>query len=121
VQAVLDLEGVVHIRIVDQAFPADGGAWLLEIHPHDEEEAVGHLFCQHLETLGVLVGGLQIVNGARADHYEQAVILAVENVAYHLAPVGDGLQCRGGQRNFTLQLLWRDEGHVGGNVKVVDW
>ena len=78
-------------------------------------------FRQDLEALGVLVGGFQVMDGAGADHQEQAVILAVENVAYDLTTMGDGLQCRGGQRDFTLQLLRRDQGHVGRNVEVVDW
>ena len=40
-EAGLDVVRAVEVRIVDQAFPADGRAGLLEIDPHDDEEAVG--------------------------------------------------------------------------------
>jgi cobaltochelatase CobN len=64
VQAVLDLERVIQVRVVDQAFPADGGAWLLEIHAHDQVQGVGDFRGQHLQALGVFVGGLDVVDRA---------------------------------------------------------
>ena len=33
---LVDPERVVHARVVDEPFPADGGAGLFEIGPHDE-------------------------------------------------------------------------------------
>ena len=42
-QAFVDAEAVVEARIVDEALPADGGARLLEIHAHHDDEAVGEL------------------------------------------------------------------------------
>ncbi|MCY1226278.1 hypothetical protein D9M72_385050 [compost metagenome] len=120
VQAVLDLEGVVEVRVVDQAFPADGGARLLEVHAHHQEEGIGQLGSQALQAVGVLVSGLDVVDGAGAHDHEQAMVLAIEDIAYHLATVGDGAQGCIGQGNFALQLLRRDQGLVGGNVKVVD-
>ncbi|MNQ46614.1 hypothetical protein D3C85_604360 [compost metagenome] len=120
VQAILDLEGVVQVGIVDQAFPADGGARLLEVHAHDQEEGVGQFGGQALEAVGVLVGSLDVVDGAGAHYHEQAMVLAIEDVAHHLATVGHGVQGVIGQGNLAFQLLRRDQGLVGGNVKVVD-
>lgn len=120
VQAILDLERVVQVRIVDQAFPAHRGTRLLEVHAHHQEQRICHFGRERLEAVGVFVGGLDVVDGAGADHHEQTVVLAIQNVAHHLATMGHGLQRLVGQGNFTLELLRRDQGLVGGNVKVVD-
>lgn len=120
VQAILDFEGVVQVRIVDQALPAHGGTRLLEVHAHHQEQGVGDLFRQRLEPLGVLVRRLEVVNGAGANHQEQTVVLAVEDVAYHLAAVADGLQGGVTERHLAFELLGSDQGFVGSNVQVVD-
>src|SRR5450830_361750 len=120
VQAVLDLERVVQVRIVDQAFPADGGARLFEIDAHDQIQRVGHFFGQRLEALGVFVGSLEVVDRARPDYHEEAVVGAVENVTNDFATLGDGLQCSVAQGNFALELIGRDQGLVGFDVQVVD-
>ena len=46
---------------------------------------------EHLEALGILVSCLDVMNGAGADDHEQAMVLAVENVAYYLATMRNGL------------------------------
>ncbi|MNW07424.1 hypothetical protein D3C71_2040280 [compost metagenome] len=66
------------------------------------------------------MSGLDVVDRAGADHDEQAMVLAIEDVAHHLAAVDYGAQGVIGQGNFAFQLLRRDQGLVGGNVKVVD-
>ena len=116
-QAVLDLEGVVQVRVVDQAFPADGGARLLEVHAHDQEQGIGHFGSQALEAIGVLVGGLDVVDRAGADHHEQAMILAIEDVAYHFTAVGHGAQGSVGERNLAFQLLRRDQGPLEATLR----
>ena len=116
VQAVLDLEGVVQVRVVDQAFPADGGTWLLEVDTHDQIEGVGDFRSEHFEALGILVGGFDIVDGAGADHDEQAMILAVEDIAHHFTARGHGLKRGGAEWNLLLELIGRDQCLVGGNV-----
>ena len=42
-QAVVDLVGIVEVRIVDEALPADGGARLFEVDAHDDLEVGGEL------------------------------------------------------------------------------
>ena len=120
VQAVLNLERVIQVRVVDQTFPADGGARLFEIHAHDQKQAIRDFSRQHLEALGIFVGRLDVMDRARADDHEQAMILAVEDVADDFAAMGHGLKRRVGQRDFALELLRGNQGFVGGNVKVVD-
>ncbi|MNF66277.1 hypothetical protein D3C85_815770 [compost metagenome] len=120
VQAVLDLERVVQVRVVDQALPAHGGTWLFEVHAHHQIQAVRHFCCERLEVFGVIVGGFDVVNRAGADHHEQAMVFAIEDVANHLTASGDSVQRGIGQRNFAFELIGRDQGFVGGNVKVVD-
>ncbi len=119
-QAILDLERVIQVRVVDQAFPAHGSTWLLEIDAHDQIQRVGHFCRQCLEALGVFLGCLQVVDRAGADHDEQAVIIAIEDVANHLAALADGVQGGVGQRDVALELIRGDQSLVGGNVKVVN-
>ncbi|MNZ39686.1 hypothetical protein D3C78_571840 [compost metagenome] len=116
VQAVLNLERVVQVRIVDQAFPADRGARLLEVHTHDQVQGVGHFGSEGFEALGVFVSGFDVVDRAGTDHHEQAVILAVEDVAHHFTARSHGLERSGAQGNFLLELIGGDQGLVGGNV-----
>src|SRR5690606_36968784 len=73
-QAILDLEGVVQVGIVDQALPADGGTRLLEVHAHHQEQGVGDFRGELLQALCIFQGGLHVVDGAGADHQEQTVI-----------------------------------------------
>ncbi len=119
-QAILDLERVIQVRVVDQAFPAHCGARLLEVHAHDQIQRVGNFRRQYLEALGVLFGCFQVVDRARADHDEQAVIIAIENVANHFATLADSLQGSVGQRDVALELIRCDQSLVGGNVEVVN-
>src|SRR5271168_1009593 len=102
-QAVVDLEGLVEIWIVDESLPADGGARLFEVDAHDEAELLGELCDGALEQLGVLARGAGIVNGAGADDDEQAVVLAVEDVD----DFGAGLEDRGGSLLGNWQLLFK--------------
>ena len=119
-QAVLDLERVVQVRVVDQALPADGGTRFLEIDAHDQIQGVGHFFGQRLEALGVFVGSLEVVDRAWPDYHEEAVVGAVENVTNDFAALGDGLQGSVAQGDFALELIGRDQGLVGFDVQVVD-
>ncbi len=48
VQTVFDTEGVIQERVVDQTFPAHGGARFFEIHTHDDIQGVSQLIGQRL-------------------------------------------------------------------------
>ncbi len=119
-QTILDLEGVVQVRVVDQALPAHGGTRFFEIHPHHQVQRVGHFFGQGLQARCVFMRGLDVVDGAGADHDEQAVILAIENIAHHVTASSHGLQGLGAKGDFLLELVGGDQRLVGCNVQVID-
>ena len=88
--ADVDAERVVHERVVDIALPAGGGARLFEIHAHHQQHRVGHFGLQRLQAARVIEAGDRIVDRARADHDEQALVLAVDDVAQRFAALHDG-------------------------------
>ncbi|MNX58455.1 hypothetical protein D3C86_892970 [compost metagenome] len=62
------------------------------------------------------MGSLDIVDRARADHYEQTVVGAIKNVANDFAALGDSAQGSIAQRDITLELIGSDQGLVRGDV-----
>lgn len=77
---LVDAETAVQARIVDVALPAHGGARLLEVHAHDDEQVVGQRVGRLLELARVLHGLFVVVDGAGADHHHQPVVAAVQHV-----------------------------------------
>ena len=68
-EALVDLEGAVHLRVVDETLPAYGRAGLLEVDTHDDEQVVLGAIGVSLEELGILERGVDVVNRAGAvDH-----------------------------------------------------
>ena len=76
-QAVVDLERAVQMRIVDEALPSDGGARLFKVDAHDDAQVAGKLLDRTLEQARVFARGLGVVNGARANQHQKAVVAAV--------------------------------------------
>ena len=74
-QAVVDLVGLIEVRIVDEALPSDGGAGLLKVDAHDDAQVGGELVDGGFEQGGVFAGGLGVVNGAGAGEDQQARVL----------------------------------------------
>ena len=101
-QAVVDLVGLVEMRIVDEALPADGGAGLLKVDAHDDAQVGGEFVDGVLEQGGVFARGLGVVDGAGAGQHQQAVVAAVENGRDLAAGVEDG--GRGGFGDGKLLL-----------------
>ena len=69
-KALLNIKGVVQVRIVDEAFPANGCARLLEIDTHNDQQRIADFIGKLLEARGVISRSLNIVNGAGAHHDE---------------------------------------------------
>ena len=78
-QPFVDAVAAVQVGVVDQAFPADGGAGLFKIHPHDDFQRVFVLLAHVGQAAGVVQRGLGVVNGAGADDDQQAVILVAHD------------------------------------------
>jgi len=79
-QAVIDLAAVVEVGIVDQPLPAHCGTGFFEVDPHHDLQLIFQLVAQHLEAFAVFQGGDRIVDGAGADHHQQAIIVAGQDV-----------------------------------------
>lgn len=72
-EALVDLERFVDIRVIDQSFPANSRAWLLEVSAHNNAEITGKLVGESLEAMAVLDGSGGVVDGAWAADYEETV------------------------------------------------
>ena len=118
-QACLDVTRAVEVRVVDEALPAEDGAWLLEIDAHHNFHAVGELLPQRHEVPRVIHRRHRVVDGARADDDQQAVVLSIENVSHRVPPGDDGLGDLLREREGLGQLARRDDGPGGLNVPVV--
>ncbi len=120
VQAILDLEAVVQIGVVDQTLPAHGGAGLFKIHAHDQIQGIADFGSQLLETAGVVLGRFHVVDGAGANDDEQAVILAVQNVTNDLTAFDDGGFRRLAHGDPGLELRRSNHYFVGSNVQIIN-
>ena len=80
--ALFDVEGVVQVGIIDQSLPAHGGAWLLEVHTHDQQQGGFDPGGQLLEPLCVFARRRHIVNRTGAHDHEQASIAAFQYAAH---------------------------------------
>ena len=79
--ALANIELAVKIRIVDQALPTDGGARLLEIHAHHDDQAILKLSLDGGQLFGILVRGLRIMNRTGTDDGEQSIVTTMQHVA----------------------------------------
>ena len=77
-QAVVDLKAAVEIGIVDQAFPADGGARLFEIDAHDDQQIGGAAFFGFLQLRGIFLRRFDVVDRAGAHDHQQTVVGAMQ-------------------------------------------
>ena len=59
----------VEVGIVDEPFPPDDGARLLEIHAHDDADAVGTASASGSQPVRVVERGGRIVDRARANDH----------------------------------------------------
>src|SRR5512145_1428757 len=103
--ALLDVEGVVHVRVVDQALPADRGPRFLEVNPHENEQRATDTLGERTQSQRVLAGGRRIVNRARPYHDEQPRVLAVENPPQQASAAIDEILRRRWQRQGLLDRL----------------
>lgn len=65
-QTAVDLVGAVHVGVVDETLPADGGTWLLEVDAHDDQQVLLGGLGVLAELLSVSERLLGVVNGAWA-------------------------------------------------------
>jgi hypothetical protein len=121
-QAVVDLVTAVERRVVDQAFPANDGAWLFKINPHHQQQVrriQGH---DRLEPRRVVQGGHRIVDRTGTHDHEQPVVAAVHDRRHFAPAAGDQLRARIIHRHLFFQNgrgqqgLDRADAEVGGGL-----
>ncbi len=117
-QALIDLEGFVEKRVVDEALPADGGAGLLKVDAHDDAQIAPEFLDGGLEEAGVFDGGFGVMDGAGADEDEEARVSLGED----LRDVDAGIEDGGGgvfrDRTLLLQENRREDDFVGENPEI---
>ncbi|MOA33700.1 hypothetical protein D3C78_1550160 [compost metagenome] len=84
-QAVVDLEAIIHLRIVDQTLPAHGSTRFFKINAHHHFQLTAQFLTQRQQATGVLFGGFGIVDRARADHHQQAIVAAAKDLMNGIA------------------------------------
>ena len=109
-QSLVDGVAVVHVRVIDVALPADGGAGLLEVDAHQDEQVVGEGIGLCLELAGVVHGLRVVMDGAGTDNDQQAIVLAGEDAADRRTAVLDQLGGGVGGGQPFLQQGRGDEG-----------
>src|SRR5207247_9601146 len=88
-EALVDGEGAVEVRIVEEPLPADRRARLLEVDAHHDAEVAAELVGHPLQAVRVVEPGHRVVDGARADDDQQAVVLATQDANDLLAGAAD--------------------------------
>ena len=118
-QALINVKGVVQVGVVDQPLPADRGARFFKIHAHDQQQIVAVLFAQRQQFARVFQRGLGIVNGARPDHHQHAIVVEFQNFV-DFAPCACGSLHRiRAHRQLRDQLGRVDDAVDGGDAQIV--
>ena len=101
-----DAEGVVHVRVVNEAFPSDARARLFEVDAHDDEERVVHFIREAFEPIGIFHRGVEVVDRARPDDDEQARILLGQDLTDRVPGLEHGLLCLRSRGILLAHLVW---------------
>lgn len=109
-ETLVDVESVVHIRVVDESLPANGGTGLLEVGTHDNNKVALELITKSLQLLGVLNSGGRVVDGAGAHNDEKLVALAIDDLNCLLTAQRNSLKGLLRSRNLALEV---GRGHKG--------
>lgn len=92
-QALVDVVGLVKVRVVDQALPSDRCAGLFEVGTHDDAEISRQLLGESLQTTSVFNGSCRVVDGAGADNNKETVIALLNDLDGLVATRADGSNC----------------------------
>src|SRR5690606_3223910 len=81
-------------------------------------QAVADFVGEGLEASGVVLGGVEVMDRAGADHHENTRVGAVENGLYGLSALDHGLRGLLGHGDFPLERHGRDQRFLGLDVEV---
>lgn len=73
-ETLVDVEGFVDVRVVDESFPSNCCARFLEVGAHDNTQIAGEFVGERFEAVRVFDGSFGVVDGAWSDDDEEAVI-----------------------------------------------
>ncbi len=115
--AVVDVVAAIQMGIEHQPLPAHSGAGLLEIGAHHYLQPILIGVGQRGQPSGVVEGGEGIVDGAGANHHQQAIVLSCQDPASLLAVLvdpgrqlgGTGMKCQ--QVGRSGECLHREGAH----------
>ena len=107
-QAFVNAVALVEVRVVDQPFPAHGGARFFKVNAHHDFQRTGVLVPLLDQPARVVQRGSRVMDGTRADDQQQSVVGAGHDVVNALAGLGDQrLDRRSADREKADQMFWR--------------
>ena len=107
-QTGFHIKGVVHVGIVDQPFPADGGAGFFEIDAHNDIELILQLVREIFQATSVIQSGFSVMDRTGTANHQQTRIAAGDDVGNGLPRSGDLRFLLGSQRKLRFQLFRRN-------------
>ena len=108
-QAFLQMAGLVHVRIIDQPLPPDGGSRLFEIDAHENAKHIGEFLAEAGETARVVERSLWVVDRTRTNDGQKAFVAPLQDGLCFGAPRGGGLGRFFAGRQSSLDLARRGE------------
>jgi len=118
-QALVDVEALVEIRIVDEPLPAHRGPRLFEVHPHDDDQVTDQTLLDFEQALAIFDGRPGIVDGAGSDDDQQAVVLTPQDRLDLTPRLEHRLRGCRGDRKLLMGLVGGDDFLNFGNPEVV--
>lgn len=116
-QALVDLEAVIDLRVIDQTLPSHRRPGLFQVRAHYNQQVVFVFGFELQQPVAVLERCHGIVDGARADDDQQT--LSGVSTLNHLGGLFPSLEhrCLGFRRLLDLMLkqIWRRQGIVTSN------
>jgi hypothetical protein len=127
-EPLVDPEAPVEMRVVDEAFPADGRARLFEVHAHRDQEIADEALLDLEQPRAILTCRRDVVDRARTDDDDEPVLRAMQDAVDFVARIRNGV--RGIERDGKLaqqngrrdQLFDRANAHIVRSVlrRIVD-
>ena len=123
-EALVDLEAVVKVRVVDQTLPSNSGPRFLEIGAHDNQQLILVFLFQFQKLIAVLQRHGGVVDRAWSDDNEQPLLVGVcslNDCNGLFTTLEDRLLRLLRQSNLMLQQVGRGQGVVSANYQRAIW
>ena len=112
-KAFVDLKRAVDVWVINQALPANGRSWLLEIHTHNDVKVILRCFSVLMQSFCIFDSGARIVNRARAYNHDQTVLFVTENGLQVVSTLRDSFQSLDSEWQFLHNnLRWNERLYI---------